>query len=242
MRRHRDLRRDRRVDVHQRRHEIERTRGLGRPAVTVEFVRRRRRDGGHPIPIPKRPRNRAQIDRDPRRLLVDAVHDERRDGAVPAVRVHDQEALESVRDEALHRLDVHLLYERGGQRDRPLEPHVIRGLSRQEDRSHEDVGPLRHELRLLDPVQVVRADRQVVAVLFQRGDRNQGHVAAREKVPHLRHGHVGQVVLHLLLRPQRVRLRVRLRDGPRGEGEQQESGQGSSHGICSRQGVTFRRR
>ena len=52
----------------------------------------------------------AEVYRNPRSLLIDPVHDERRCGPVAAVGVQYQKPLEPVANETLNRFDVHGLY------------------------------------------------------------------------------------------------------------------------------------
>ena len=136
--------------------------------------------------------------------MVDAVDDVLHDAGVPGVAVQEQESLEAVREQALRRLEVHELDRLGRQRDGAGERHVIRRVAGKENRRHQHVGLLGDELGALESAQEVGADRPLQAMLLERPHGQDHHVGARQQVAHLGRGHVRQVVLDLLLMPQRI--------------------------------------
>src|SRR5690349_2687520 len=148
----------------------------------------------------------AEFDRDSRRLLIDPVHDVSRNHLISAMAVQDQKAAKSMVDETLRSFEVNTLYRIRRQRDGSRKGHVIWRNAGQQYWSYQHVGFLRDQFGTLYPSQIIGSDRKLWPVLFNRRDRNHDHVAPAQQVLNLRPRHVREIVLDLLLVPERIRL------------------------------------
>ncbi len=90
----------------------------------------------------------------------------------------------------------------------PGDPHMVGGLTRHKNGGNKNVSLLCNEFTTLHPIEKISTDRKVVTVLLQGTQWNNYHIRSCEQVFYLWHGHVRQIILYLLLRPQGVGLGV----------------------------------
>ena len=83
---------------------------------------------------------------------------------------------------------------------------MVGGLAQEEDGGHQHVGLGRDELGPFDAADDVRARGKVESVLLHGSHGDDDHVGSGKKILDLGHGHMRQVVLHLLLAPDRAGL------------------------------------
>jgi hypothetical protein len=83
---------------------------------------------------------------------------------------------------------------------------VIGSLADQENGRHEDIRSLGDQFRLFHASKEVGANRRVQAMLLERGYGNEHHIRSSEQISDLRPSHMRQIVLDLLLSPQRIGL------------------------------------